>query len=300
MIDIKSESAGLSSGDRERRRELESKLKFVIREEKLKWLQRCKDKETLEGDCNTKYFQAKANGRRRKCQIQSLSQEEGEVEGQENLVKYITNFYKNLFRHSKENSLNLHFDGITKVTEADKVKLIEPFTLEEVRKVVFDIKQNRAPGPDGFPGEFYMHFWDLIKNDLVDMINDFHKGCLEIERLNYGIITLIPKIKDAAQNQKFRPICLLNVSFKIITKVLMNRLNNVMAYIISKHQTAFMENRYIMEGVVILHETLNTIHRRKQDGILFKVDFEKAYDKVNWVFIHRFKPKSSLMCGVIG
>lgn len=60
-----------------------------------------------------------------------------------------------------------------------------------------------------------------------------------------------------------------------------------MAYIISKNQTAFMTNRYILEGVVILHETLNTIHHEKLDGILFKVDFEKAYDKVNWVFIYR-------------
>lgn len=139
--------------------------------------------------------------------------------------------------------------------------LIKRFTLEEVKQVVFELKQNKASGPDGFLGDFYIKFWDLIKGDLLDLVNDFHRGVLDIERLNYGIIT-----KDAAQIQKFRPICLLNVSFKIITKVLMNRLDRVMAYIISKNQNAFLKNRFIMEGIVILHEVLNTSHKKSKVG----------------------------------
>ena len=98
---------------------------------------------------------------------------------------------------------------------------------------------------------------------------------------------MIPKIKDDAQIQNFRPICLLNVKFKIITKVLMNRINDITAYIISKNQTPFLKNRFIVEEVVILHEVFNSLHQKKQSGILFKVDFEKTYDKVDWVFIYR-------------
>lgn len=139
--------------------------------------------------------------------------------------------------------------------------LIKRFTLEEVKQVVFELKQNKAPGPDCFLGDFYIKFWDLIKGDLLDLVNDFHRGVLDIERLNYVIIT-----KDAAQIQKFRPICLLNVSFKIITKVLMNRLDRVMASIISKNQNAFLKNRFIMEGIVILHEVLNTSHKKSKVG----------------------------------
>lgn len=139
--------------------------------------------------------------------------------------------------------------------------LIKRFTLEEVKQVVFELKQNKASGPNGFLGDFYIKFWDLIKGDLLDLVNDFHRGVLDIERLNYVIIT-----KDAAQIQKFRPICLLNVSFKIITKVLMNRLDRVMAYIISKNQNAFLKNRFIMEGIVILHEVLNTSHKKSKVG----------------------------------
>lgn len=98
---------------------------------------------------------------------------------------------------------------------------------------------------------------------------------------------MIPKCKDAKQIQKFRPICLLNVSFKIITKVLMNRLSSCVREVISNKQTAFLKGRYIMEGVMVLHEALNFIHSNKQSAILFKVDFEKAYDKIKWPFVYQ-------------
>lgn len=280
-IDILAETVGVDINIMNNRRALDAQLRYVVREEKIKWFQRCKEKEVLEGDCNTKYYHTKANGRKRKSLIHSLVQEDGVISGQQNLLSYITSFYEELFGHSKENNVSLNMEGVSKVKKEDIVELTKPFSLEEVKKVVFELRKNRALGPDGFPGEFYMKFWDIIKNDLLELINDFHKGLLSVERLNYGIVTLVPKTKDAAQIQKFRPIYLLNVSFKIITKVLMNRLDRVMMYIISKNQTAFLKNRFIMEGIVILHELLNSLHSKKQSGILFKVDFEKAYDKVD-------------------
>ena len=86
-------------------------------------------------------------------------------------------------------------------------------------------KKNKSPGPDGFAVDFYQHFSELLKADLKAILDDFHKRKVDLARLNYGIITLVPKVKDARQIQKFRPICLLNVCFKIITKILMNRLS---------------------------------------------------------------------------
>ena len=156
------------------------------------------------------------------------------IEGKDKLLLYITIFYKDLFGHSKENMFSIDMANVSKVTEEDLKKLTTPVTLEELKTLIFEIKKNKAPGPDGITGEFYMHFWGLVKQDMIDLINDFFKGLINIDRLNFGVITLIPKTKDASQIQKFRPICLLNVSFKIITKVLMNRLNTIMAYIISK------------------------------------------------------------------
>jgi hypothetical protein len=95
------------------------------------------------------------------------------------------------------------------------------------------------------------------------MFDAFHQGKLDIERLNHGVIYLIPKVSDADVIQKFRPICLLNVSYKIVTKILANRLGLVTHKIIADTQTSFIKDRYIMEGIVILHETIHKIHHKK-------------------------------------
>jgi hypothetical protein len=93
--------------------------------------------------------------------------------------------------------------------------------------------------------------------------------------LNFGVITLLPKIKEATKIQQYRPICLLNVSFKVFTKVATNRLMRVANKVVQPSQTAFMPGRNIMEGVLILHETLHELHTKKRNGVVLKIDFEK-------------------------
>jgi hypothetical protein len=137
----------------------------------------------------------------------------------------------------------------------------------------------------------------VIKDDLLAMFHEFHKDTLDLFSLNFGIITLIPKIDNATKIQQYRPICVLNVSFKIFTKVGTNRLNKVARTVESPTQTVFMPSRNIMEGVVILHETIHELHTKKSNGVIFKIDFEKDYDKVKWSFLQQtlrmkgFSPK---------
>lgn len=161
---------------------------------------------------------------------------------------------------------------------------------------------NSSPGPNGFPVEFYQVFWEIVKNDLMALFREFHKGTLPLYCLNFGIIVLLPKKADAKQIQQYRPICLLNVSFKICTKVGTNRITTVAHKVIRPTQTTFLPDRNIMEGVVILHETVHELHTKKMDGIIFKIDFEKAYDKVKWQFLQqtlRMKGFSQSWCNWI-
>jgi len=161
------------------------------------------------------------------------------------------------------------------------------------------MEHNKAPGPDSFPAEFYQVFWNVIKDDLMALFSDFHREDLNLFSLNFGMVTLIPKVADATRIQQYRPICVLNVSFKIFTKVATNRLNHVAKTVVSPTQTAFMPGRNIMEGVVILHETIHELHTKNRDGIILKIDFEKAYDKVKWPFLQqtlRMKGFSSKWC----
>ena len=84
-------------------------------------------------------------------------------------------------------------------------------------------------------------------------------------KLNFGVITQLPKKENAVQIQQYRPICLLNVSFKIFTKVATNRITEIAHKVIRPTQTAFMPGRHILEGVVVLHETIHEIHRKKME-----------------------------------
>jgi hypothetical protein len=113
------------------------------------------------------------------------------------------------------------------------------------------------------------------------MFAAFHKGELPLFHLNFGTIIFLPKEDNAIQIQQYRLIFLLNVSFKLFTKVGTNRT------VVRPTQTAFMPGRHFLEGVVVLHETIHELHRKKLDGVMLKLDFEMSYDKVKWNFLQQ-------------
>jgi hypothetical protein len=157
-----------------------------------------------------------------------------------------------------------------------------------------------APGHDGLSFMFYQCFWDIIKYDLINLFEDWFEGDLDIFRLNFAMITLIPKENDAREMKKFRPISLLNCSFKIFTKVLTNRIAKILNRRISFQQSAFIKGRFILESVVTAHEIIHEVHSKKSQGLVFKIDYEKAYDRVNLDFLYEilvgrgFGPKNNL------
>jgi hypothetical protein len=120
---------------------------------------------------------------------------------------------------------------------------------------------------------------------MIEMFDKFYKGELNLSKLNYGLISLIPKLKEANNIKQFRPICLLGVDYKWFTNVLTRRLTEVAELVISKTQTAFLFGRNILEGVIILHETLHEMKKNKMMWIIMNLDFQKAYDKMSWPFL---------------
>uniref|UniRef100_A0A0A9GRN8 Reverse transcriptase domain-containing protein n=1 Tax=Arundo donax TaxID=35708 RepID=A0A0A9GRN8_ARUDO len=147
------------------------------------------------------------------------------------------------------------------------------------------METNKAAGPDVFPVEFFQNCWGIIKNDILNMFNDFFNGTLDVNRLNYGIITLIPKCANAERIQQYRPICLLNCVYKWITKGMTIKIEPFMHKWISKCQNAFIKGRNIMDGVMSLHDILHETKRKNQVGVILKLDFEKAYNEENWDFL---------------
>ncbi|GJR87316.1 RNA-directed DNA polymerase, eukaryota [Tanacetum coccineum] len=165
-------------------------------------------------------------------------------------------------------------------------------SMEEVKRAVWDCGTDKSPGPDGFSFGFYRHFWPTIDNEVFEAVkyffihNNFPIGC------NSAFIALIPKIPDANMVKDFRPISLIGSIYKIVAKILANRIVGVLDDIVNEVQSAFIAERQILDGPFILNEVMHWCKTKKKQALFFKVDFEKAYDTVRWDFLddvlHKF------------
>nr|GEV05064.1 hypothetical protein [Tanacetum cinerariifolium] len=144
---------------------------------------------------------------------------------------------------------------------------------------------DKAPGPDGFNFKFIKKFWEVIKADLVKAVNWFAdkreitKGC------NSSFVTIIPKVADPIGLWDFRPISLIGCYYKIIAKLMAERVKKVVGQVVGDVQNAFIKGRYILDGLLIANETVDYLKKSNEKGIIFKVDFDKAYDSINWRFL---------------
>jgi hypothetical protein len=163
--------------------------------------------------------------------------------------------------------------------------LKKTFSEEEIREAIFGSYAVGAPGLDGFSFLFYQNFLPLIKTDFMALVKDFDSGSLDVPRINFSIITLIPKEPKARDLKKFGPISLGNCSLKIITKAITNRIAPIGDRIISQNQTTFLKGRYILESAVAAHEVIHATHSSGDGGLVLKLYCEKAYDWVSWEFL---------------
>jgi hypothetical protein len=125
------------------------------------------------------------------------------IEGHDQLKSYITNYYKGLFGAPAEGNFSLdeaRTDDVPQVSDDENNFLTAPNSEDEIRKTVFQMEHNKAPGPDGFPAEFYQYFWDVIKSDLLDLFADLHAGQLELFRLNFGVFYWLRLMKQKGFN----------------------------------------------------------------------------------------------------
>ena len=158
-----------------------------------------------------------------------------------------------------------------------------PISDKEIEDNVFQLGSHKAPGPDGIPAFFFQHFWDIVKPDVISTVQAFfHSGSLG-RSLNHTLITLIPKI-IFPELSHFKPISLCNVLYKVISKVLVDILKPFMDSIISPYQNAFIQGRNIFDNILLAHEIMDTLRKKKGRKYSFgalKIDISKAYDRVD-------------------
>ena len=150
-----------------------------------------------------------------------------------------------------------------------------------MKQEVWGCDSYKSPGPDGVSFGFIKEFWNLLKDDLSRFMVEFHRNGKLTKGLNYTFIALIPKVNSLQRLNDFGPISLVGSLYKILVKVLANRLRLVIGSVVSESQSAFVKMKQILYSILIANEAVDEARHLNKELLLFKVDFEKVYDSVD-------------------
>ena len=147
--------------------------------------------------------------------------------------------------------------------------------------------QGKVPGPDGFTSNFFHFFWGMIKEEVWAIVKESRTSIGVLKVFNATFLSLIPKSEGADVPGKFRPIALCNVIYKIIAKVIANRLKPLLPGLISPEQSGFVEGQQILDGIITVQEAIHSLKCTRIPGMLIKLDIAKAYDKLSWEYLEK-------------
>ncbi|XP_072952512.1 uncharacterized protein [Typha angustifolia] len=252
----------------------------------IKWLQRSRLRWTEDGDRNTKFFHLSATMRRRRNSIAGILGEDGcWIQESAEVSSCFTAFYQRLWGEADAvDPGSQAWPSLPSISPEEASLLQRPVTEEEIKEVVWSLPKVKAPGPDGMQAEVYTKYWDTMGGDLCRAVGHFFNSASMPKAWGDTFITLIPKKEHPVKVADYRPIALCNVSYKVIAKIMANRLKAVLAKIIGPEQAAFVAGRSIEDNTLAAQEVAHSMATDKsgQPIMMIKMDMEKAYDRVSW------------------
>ncbi|GKA08346.1 putative RNA-directed DNA polymerase [Tanacetum coccineum] len=283
--DIKAENGLINEADIIKREEWLMDLNQLDQHVRDDLRQKCRVKWAVEGDENTRFFRSLFKGKNANSSIKGMLingiwEDNPDVIKNAAIEHFSSRFKESgLIRPSFSNNL------FRKLSEVDAKFLESGFSLEEVKEAVWNCAGSKAPGPDGYNFNFIKSFWDVIKLDFWNCVKYFESSGKLAKGCNPSFVSLIPKKNDPLSFSDYRPISLIGCIYKVIAKILASRLAKVIGSVIRSNQSAFIEGRQILDGCLVANEIIRTASIENTKLLLFKVDFKRAFDSVNWNFL---------------
>ena len=264
---------------------LKNEVNKMMLTEEMMWNQRSRALWIKCGDRNTKFFHATTNNRQRKNRIEGLNDlegrwREGKKDVEDIILKYFNEIYSTTFPIDSEAGLGAVG---RRVSEAMNAELLKEFKEEEVWRALMQMHPTKSPSLDGMSPIFFQKYWDVVGPQVTQSVIHILRIGIMPNGMNDTYICLIPKVKSPQKITEYRPISLCNVIYKIIAKVLANRLKGVLPEVISDAQSAFVPGRQITDNVLVAFEVMHCINQRRKgkEGLMaIKLDMSKAYDRV--------------------
>ena len=284
-LDVKGEFGALSSDEVFVRKKKFEEMWSLLRCKDASLFQRSKSRWLKEGDANSKYFHRCVKARADRNSLKAIEVNGVCVESPLEVRKVVVDHFRCHVAEVYWERPTLDGVEFMMLTDDENGDLTAPFSMLEIEDVVKTSDSCKSPGPDGFNFAFFKEFWYLVKHEIRIMFDQFHANEKLPKSFLSFFVTLIPKVNAPVSLNQFRPISLLGSLYKLLSKVLAKRLSKVMNSIISVSQSAFLKGRHLVDGVLIVNEVVDLAKRAKRLCLILKVDFEKAYDSVNWGFL---------------
>ena len=281
----------LALEEREERTMAKEEYKSWAVLEEISWRQKSRELWLKDGDRNTGYFHRMANAHRRRNCLRKIRINGKMIENEAEIKVGLIDAFKNLLSATLEWCPSLPDLAFDEIGMEDALKLEEVFSEEEIWTAISGLNGEKAPGSDGFPLAFWSFSWEFVKTEVLGFFKEFHEHGKFVRSINATFLVLIPKKQNVEDLKDLRPISLVGGLYKILAKVLANRIKRVLGKVISSVQSAFVEGRQILDAVLIANEAVDTIIRRKESGIVCKLDIEKAYDHLSWEFLFQVLDK---------